>query len=332
MGFFSDEQSGELRELFFESASELLQSLNEEGLQLEKRPGDAEVVRGVRRTVHTLKGDAAACGFQELSSLAHELEDALTPELAKKAGPRIAEVVLSAADVFSAMLEGFRNQTEVPQGAHVRDAIRALVASPAGDAMEPSAPTVAPRFQWSEYERNVIAEAVGRGLKVHQVSLDIDPNCPVRSAALQMVGNALADLGKVLVQSPEVGADATSLRRIEAALTSSFDREHIARKCKIPAVISHVLVEPAEAEMPFLAPPALPVTETAAFAEGTGLHEGTTITATNILRVDADRVDSVLNLVGELVIAKSMLTQTMTEFDRRFSKDPIRAKFADALS
>ncbi|MBI2681603.1 MAG: chemotaxis protein CheA, partial [Acidobacteriales bacterium] len=40
----------------------------------------------------------------------------------------------------------------------------------------------------------------------------------------------------------------------------------------------------------------------------------------------------VLNLVGELVIAKSMLTQTMTEFDRRFSKDPIRAKFADALS
>ena len=76
MSFFSEERSSELRDLFFESAAELLQALNEEGLLLEQRPGDAEVVRQVRRTVHTLKGDSAACGYQELSSLAHELEDA----------------------------------------------------------------------------------------------------------------------------------------------------------------------------------------------------------------------------------------------------------------
>ena len=53
-----------MRELFFESAQELLQSLNEQALQLEKRPGDAEIMRSIRRTVHTLKGDAAACGFR----------------------------------------------------------------------------------------------------------------------------------------------------------------------------------------------------------------------------------------------------------------------------
>ena len=67
MSFFSEEKASELRELFFESAQELLQALNEEGLELEKRPGDTEVVRGVRRTVHTLKGDSAACGYRELS-------------------------------------------------------------------------------------------------------------------------------------------------------------------------------------------------------------------------------------------------------------------------
>ena len=54
MSFFSEEKASELRELFFESAQELLQALNQEGLELEKRPGDTEVVRGVRRTVHTL--------------------------------------------------------------------------------------------------------------------------------------------------------------------------------------------------------------------------------------------------------------------------------------
>ena len=75
MNFFSDDHASELRELFFESATELLQTLNEEGLELEKRPEDEEMLRQVRRTVHTLKGDSAACGYTELSELAHALED-----------------------------------------------------------------------------------------------------------------------------------------------------------------------------------------------------------------------------------------------------------------
>ena len=44
MSFFSEERASELKDLFFESATELLQALNEEGLELEKHPGDAEVV------------------------------------------------------------------------------------------------------------------------------------------------------------------------------------------------------------------------------------------------------------------------------------------------
>ncbi|MGH9781517.1 MAG: Hpt domain-containing protein, partial [Candidatus Acidiferrales bacterium] len=77
MNFFPEERSAELRELFFESAQELLQQLNEAGLALETHAGDPEIIRRVRRVVHTLKGDSAACGYQELSTLAHEMEDAL---------------------------------------------------------------------------------------------------------------------------------------------------------------------------------------------------------------------------------------------------------------
>jgi two-component system chemotaxis sensor kinase CheA len=68
-----EDRNPELRAIFFESANELLQSLNEAGLELEVRPADEEVIRRVRRAVHTLKGDSAACGFHELSELAHEL-------------------------------------------------------------------------------------------------------------------------------------------------------------------------------------------------------------------------------------------------------------------
>ena len=77
---FSDDRGAEMRELFFETTQELLQTLNEDALRLEKAPQDKEVVRSIRRTVHTLKGDAAACGFRELSDLAHMMEDALAVE------------------------------------------------------------------------------------------------------------------------------------------------------------------------------------------------------------------------------------------------------------
>jgi len=97
---FSDERGAELRELFFETAQELLQGLNDEALKLEKLPGDSDTVRNIRRIVHTLKGDAAATGFHELSELAHELEDALALEA--KAGPEVFEDGARGAARFAA--------------------------------------------------------------------------------------------------------------------------------------------------------------------------------------------------------------------------------------
>ena len=103
-----EDRGAELRALFFESANELLQSLNEAGLELEARPADEEVIRRVRRAVHTLKGDSAACGFYKLSELAHELEDVLSPQLGQTNGSKLAEVVLEAADTFGSMLAAYQ--------------------------------------------------------------------------------------------------------------------------------------------------------------------------------------------------------------------------------
>ena len=107
-----EDRGGELRALFFESANELLQSLNEAGLELESRPADEDVIRRVRRAVHTLKGDSAACGFNKLSELAHELEDVLTPQVAQARGADLAELVLTAADSFGAMLTAYQRRVE----------------------------------------------------------------------------------------------------------------------------------------------------------------------------------------------------------------------------
>jgi two-component system chemotaxis sensor kinase CheA len=56
------------------------------------------------------------------------------------------------------------------------------------------------------------------------------------------------------------------------------------------------------------------------------------VLAENILRVDAERIDSVLNLVGELIIGRSMLQQAFTEFARHVPKEALRGRFSDAMA
>ncbi len=125
-----DDRGAELRELFFETSQELLQALNEESLKLEKNPGDEEIVRSIRRTVHTLKGDSAACGLRELSELAHQFEDALSMDTAACHGA-LAEISLAAADVFTAMLAAYHGGGPMPATESLRQRIDELTAAPA---------------------------------------------------------------------------------------------------------------------------------------------------------------------------------------------------------
>src|SRR5947207_14362862 len=100
-----------MRELFFETSQELLQSLNDEALKLEKQPGDVEIVRSIRRIVHTLKGDAAASGFRELSNGAPALEDALALQSACTYSS-LAEMSFTAADTLGDMIAAYRRQSK----------------------------------------------------------------------------------------------------------------------------------------------------------------------------------------------------------------------------
>src|SRR5271166_4290874 len=127
-----DERGLELRELFFETSQELLQALNEEALKLEKKPGDEEIVRVIRRTVHTLKGDSAACGMRELSELAHQFEDALSLE-GTATQTAVAEIAFAAADVFTDMIAAYRTGGKLPSTKTLSKKIEDLTAAPTSE-------------------------------------------------------------------------------------------------------------------------------------------------------------------------------------------------------
>lgn len=337
MNFFSEERAAELRELFFESAKELLQALNEEGLQLEKRPTDEEVVRRIRRTVHTLKGDSAACGYTALSEIAHELEDVLTPDVASHSHGTLAEVVLSAADVFQEMLAAYKSNSQVSDGHGLREQIRSLVAKPLPKNVAPYRLTG--RFAWSEYEQMAIQDALARGECVFSIAVAIDPQCSLRAAAMQLIRTALSEAGKVLAMFPEQTTQ--NLDVIEAAVASTHDANWISKKCRIPAMVADVLVEktlPAkqkangneECDLHVVAAAGGPQQVSGETPEPRPVSQPPA--AENMLRVDAERIDAVLNLVGELIIGKSMMMQALNELNKRFTKDPLKARFGDAMA
>ena len=361
MNFFPDERASELRELFFESAQELLQELNDAGLELETRPEDPEIVRRVRRVVHTLKGDSAACGFRELGTLAHEMEDALRPDLLLGMQSSLVEVIFTAADTFQAMLAAYRLNVAPPAGDELRSHIRRI----AKDLKQPSQPVppraAARKFDWSEVQRERIAESLGRDVRVYNIALEIDPAMGMHSAAFQLIRNVLKNVGSILAIYPADAAAAEGATHIEAAVATIHSEELLVTKCKIPSVVSRVVLERiSEAQEPSQdllevllqaearASGALPAPHRAA-ASGAGDRDAAAkpadepaesersaaaarMTADRTLRVDADRIDTVLNLIGELIIGKSMLHRTIIEFDKHHAKDPLRSRFADALA
>ncbi len=342
-----DDRSGELRALFFESAGELLQSLNEAGLELEASPADEEVIRRVRRAVHTLKGDSAACGYYQLSELAHELEDVLSPQVGQARGTKLAEVVLEAADSFSAMLAAYQRNIEPPPADALRLLIRTLLAAPVAVRDTTVPKKVAAQFAWTEYEQLMISEAIHRGEVVYNIALRIDPHSLMRAAAFQLIRNVLHGCGTVIALRPEDNSAAATVEVVEAALASLQPEERIAQRCRIPAIVSELRIEHAASlETPehdllsdileAQAAGAIPqTTENGGAGEVAKVSAGVSAAAAVVestLRVDASRIDAVMNLVGELIIGKSMLNRALTELDQRHSRDPVRAKLSDALA
>jgi two-component system chemotaxis sensor kinase CheA len=366
----SEDRMTELRQLFFESAGELVQTLNDEAMRLEKSPGDPETARSLRRTVHTLKGDSAACGFRELSELAHEFEDVLALE--NTAAASVPEIALRAADVFAALLEAYRTGTKLPSIQSLRSDI-ARLAHPApggaGTAKKTKKKAAAPPSRWSEYEQLAITRAVAEGKRVHHVVVQVDPQCAMPIAGRQMIQLALTGLGEVLALYPVEGSH-EPITRIEAALASEKPAGQIRTKCSIPTIALKVRVTPLRVQTLSTAglPPAsgadsarsstrndevaspeataagMTASVTSDVANATTSNDATAAGEApeapaalpagpdNLLRVDAERIDSVLNLVGEMILAKSMLQQALLEFGERFPKDVLRGKFADAMA
>lgn len=301
-------------ETFFDEARELLDEMETLLMELDVDAPDPEALAAIFRAAHSIKGGASTFGFEDLQVTTHLLENLLD-------GVRHAEMfldreavdtILSVRDHLAMLLDCYANE-EAPDAeevASVRSELKELAARMAGgdvkgDVLAPLASEPASQ------DASVPAPAAASGMT--QFAITLKDVAEKDRASLQ---EELALFGDVSVR--EASEQQLVLQLVT---TSSADDIEAVLGFILDAAQMEIVAE-SQAEAPAVetkkeeAPAASVVAAPKAAPAAGGKKEGGKRTESSTLRVATDKIDQILNLVGELVITQAMLEQSASHLDQ----------------
>ncbi|MED1531486.1 chemotaxis protein CheA [Bacillus altitudinis] len=331
-------------DIFLDESREHLQTCNEKLLELEKNPTDLQLVNDIFRAAHTLKGMSATMGFDDMAQLTHHLEnmfDAIRNEQ-MIVTPESMDTMFEALDHLEAMVQsiaeggdGKRDVTEISKkldvtGSHAETA----------SAVETSeASSAASDLDYNEFERTVLDEAREQGFKCYELNVTLSDACLLKAVRVYMIFERLNEAGEVVKTVPN--AELLESEDFESEFSISYlSKQPMEEVKKIVTAISEVeQVEisevsafeeaaPAEtkAEKPeqkneeVAAPAAKAPANDAPKANG---NNGAAAGGTKTIRVNIDRLDSLMNLFEELVIDRGRLEQIAKELENNELTDTV---------
>jgi two-component system chemotaxis sensor kinase CheA len=322
-------------DLFLTESREHLSAINQWLLQLERdgAGASAEPVSAIFRGVHTIKGMSATMGYSAVAELSHELETLLDRvrrgELAVDA--ELMDLLFRAADVLEAAIEGAVASRPVSTEEVMRR-LRAFVDPRSG------APNPTPGTETSAPNEWTVPAPSGSGTLVR---IRLMPETPLKGVRAFLVVQAMRRLGDVVVVNPSVASLQSEQFAHDFALrlvTSSAEAE-IERVARGAGDVAAIQVgEDVSAARPAAAPDsraprldappsaasapvsatasrATAATESAAVALPNAAGDATDVAnvrQSRHVRIDLRRLDSLMNLIGELVITRGRLTQIAT--------------------
>jgi two-component system chemotaxis sensor kinase CheA len=269
-------------DLFASESREHLVAVNEALLALERTPSDVAPVAPLFRAVHSMKGMAATMGFSSVAALAHELETLLD---AVRGGQlpveRVIGLCFDAADALEGAVANAVAGRERPVAAPLLARLRRAVTRATARKGPPGPGSAA---------RGGAATSSGTG---RTVRVTLVPDTPLKGARASLVVQRARALGTVTAIRPPLGALQAEAFDREFALTleTGAPAEAIAAELAKAGFVERVVVDVASASAPAAGAPVMPVARS--------------------VRVDTRRLDTLLNLVGELVIARDRLVRVV---------------------
>ena len=329
-------------DMFLDESHEHLQSLNEGLLRLEENMEEISVVNDIFRNAHTLKGMSATMGFAKIAELTHEMEDVL--DLVRKEQLKLNEDIMDTLfkclDSLEQMVDSVGNG-EAEDVVDVSDLVAKLssiskgtpppAAAPAagGAAAAPAAGDASggagSDLGIDDIDLDVMKKAKDAGMNVFHVKVTLMESCVLKAARSVMVMHALDEIGDVIKSVPpaEDLEQEKFERSFDIVVATASDAEAVTNAVDTVSEIEDIGVE--ELDPDALAKPAEPAPAAAAPAAAAAAapkkaaapakKEGAKAAApkkqhqSQSVRVDIEKLDTLMNLMGELVINKVRLEQ-----------------------
>lgn len=322
--------------MFLEESREHLQTLNSCLLELEHSPEDPDVLNEIFRSAHTIKGMSATMGFTEIAELTHEMENVL--DLLRKnqlkANEDIVDTIFKCVDTLEQMVENI--SSESANNIDVTELVAKLVAIAKGESIPTAPPQEEAKekepvvsevvVELNDTETTIIKKAMESGLQVFDIKVSLSPNCLLKSARVYMVMNALDEIGDVLKSIPSsedleqenfessfelIVATATEQARVQQLLSSISEiTEVIVESLELPKSEAKAVVAEDNKKMQEASSAKRSQDKTKApIAPSSSGSIEKKLKSGQSVRVDIEKLDSLLNLVGELVINKTRLEQ-----------------------
>jgi len=319
-----------LMQLFYDEANEMVEGMEQVLLALESGEPDPETVNALFRYAHSFKGNSAAMGFTHLSKFTHGLESAM--EVLRKEQrtltPELATLLLQAVDMIRTLLERTRTEGDVgdptcePLLQQINAVINGETPQPTAvpSASAPATPAEPPDVQSAPQYRITYQPAP-------TLSAEHDP--------LQLLSE-LRDYGQVLEcrfreQIPPLEQLKTDAcyGSWELLYETAFEPAIVRALLELVAEGAEVRIEPLNAPsstetvqptatetvvaapQPSVATPA-PTETPAATAATAAVNTAASKGEAQSIRVSTEKIDALMNLVSEIVIAQSMLSSAQT--------------------
>lgn len=301
-------------EIFRQEASELLQSIEKGLMDLEATPGDTELINSIFRSMHTIKGSGAMFGFTELSQFVHEFETAFDDLRNGRAvvSKELIGLSLQACDQIGKLMDAAENTESDNQ--RILASLRQLM-NPDGDHAEPDVPTEAVADLVEQPEQTLsgdVTTVIRFWLGVDALRLGSNPALLIEElrafgdTKVRALDDRIPTLGDLDPTDCLAGWEvevAANLSDDDIDMVFLFVRDEmdltVERRGAKPAAID-VVAPVHEAKTPVVEQPAAkpaPAKPQAAAAPSAG----------ETMRVATERLDELMDRVGELVIAEARL-------------------------
>lgn len=308
--------------LFIEESKEHLQSMNDALLVLEKEKNNRELINEIFRVAHTLKGMAGTMGFTNMANLTHEMENVLD-EIRNKGIKLSEDIVDILFECFDALDEIISYISE--KGEEIDEQKDELISKLRGILKEEKIQESIEKGYDKEDKRldefvlNVIAEAKEKGFNPYKIQVYLRPDCMLKSARAFIVFNLLEKLGTIVYSNPSVEdiEDEKFDFSFTIILLTNATREELIEEIYGISEIDNVEVDLIQIEEKYkekkidnekeIIMPNAKKEEKISNMRVVQDQGKKRIAKT--VRVDIERLDSLMNLVSELIIVKTRIDE-----------------------